>query len=202
MRSSSSVRMKDMKPYPVITFIISVALMLVFGTNTTKAYPQNAEQVNLPVVFKTFNTAFTNPGFEQETAGWVVHSNQGDSVVTTAAAHTGIYAAGLGNGGSTRVVSIAQQVKVPQQDYAVQYMQWAQSLEPCNDTKNRVMVYVNGSPYQHYKICQDSNNSKWVVKNIYLAPYKGQTVVFKLEFESSTIPNNYLYVDDFSFESP
>lgn len=194
--------MRLLKPYPMITFFIFLILVLILGTGTTKAYPQNAEQVNLPVVYKTFNTAFTNPGFEQETAGWVVQSNQGDNVVTTAAAHTGINSAGLGNGGSTRVASIAQQVKVPQQDYAVQYWQWAQSPELCQSNSNRVMVYVNGSPYQHYNICKDSNNSKWVVKNIYLAPYKGQTVVFKLEFESFTIPNNYLYVDDFSFESP
>ena len=55
---------------------------------------------------------------------------------------------------------------------------------------------------KNYGICQDSDNGKWVEKKIYLAPYKDQTVVFRLEFQSSIILNNYLYVDDFSFQLP
>ena len=131
----------------------------------------------------------------------MIQSNQGDNVVTTAAVHTGVRSAALGDGSRNRVAAVAQQVKVPQQAYVVQHYQWVRSLELC-PSNNRVRVYMNGSPYQHYSICQDSNNSKWVAKNIHLAPYKGQSVVFRLEFDSSTILNNYLYVDDFSFGLP
>ena len=123
-------------------------------------------------------------------------------MVTSKAARSGDHSAGLGNGNVNRLVSIAQQVLVPQQAYVIQYWQWVNSPELCNDTKNVVTVYVNGSPYQHYKICQDSNNSKWVEKKIYLAPFKGKTVVFRLEYNSSTIQHNYIYVDDFSFGVP
>lgn len=76
-----------------------------------------------------------------------------------------------------------------------------ESLEGC-PSNDLVVVYVNDHPYQHYSICQDSNNSKWVQIKIYLAPYKDQTVVFKLEFQSSSILKNYLYMDDFSFQLP
>ena len=64
-----------------------------------------------------------------------------------------------------------------------------------------MVVTINGEPYEHY-ICKASDKSKWVEMNIYLAPYEGQTVVFRLAYQSSTTLKNYLYVDDFSFEVP
>lgn len=40
-------------------------------------------------------------------------------------------------------------------------------------------------------------NGKWVEKT-----RKGETVMFHLEFESSTTLDNYPYPDDFSFQLP
>ena len=179
--------------------LMVVFVLLTLGTSTSRAVPNQVERIYLPLVNNSFIKGFTNPGFEYGTQGWVIQSNQGDSVVTTAAAHNGVRSAALGNGSSNRLASIAQQVKVPQQAYVVSYYQWVESLDSCSGT---VVVSINDQPYQHYNICQDSNNAKWVEMNIYLAPYKGQTVEFRLEYQSSTTLNNYLYVDDFSFEVP
>ncbi len=154
-------------------------LMLGVGTIPSQAVEIGSTMVYLPGVFYSYDTGFTNPGFETGTAGWVVLSNQGDNIVTTAAAHSGVRSAALGNGNNNRLASIAQQVAVPQQAYVASYFQMIESLEVC-PSNDLVVVYVNDHPYQHYSICQDSNNSKWVEIKIYLAPYKGQTVVFKL----------------------
>lgn len=185
--------------HKLLVLLPAAILMLTVGTKESQAILNDLEAVYLPVAFNSYVKGFNNPGFEYGTQGWVIQSNQGDSVVTTAAAHNGVRSAALGNGSGNRVASIAQQVKVPQQAYEVQYYQWAESLDSCSGT---VMVSINDQPYQHYNICQDSSNAKWVAKSIYLAPYKGQTVEFRLEYQSSTALNNYLYVDDFSFQVP
>jgi len=179
-------------------------MVILMGGETRLSHAANSEiySVYLPVVYKNYIKGFTNPGFENGTESWSVQSNQGDSVVTDAAAHTGQRSAGLGNGNSNRLTSIAQQVIVPQAGYVLTYYQWVESPELCSNNNSRVMVIVSGHPYQHYPICQVSSNAKWAKMKIYLAPYKGQQVDFKLEFQSSTFLNDYLYVDDFSFELP
>jgi len=190
-----------MRHYKLLILLPLVVLMLALGTNSSQAVRSDLAAAYLPIAFNSHAKGFTNPGFEYGAVGWVVQTNQGGDVVTTEAAHTGQWSAGLGNGTSSRLASISQQVNVPQQAYVATYFQRVDSQESCPGN-NRVMVYINDQPYQHYNFCQDSNNGEWENKKIYLAPYKGQTVVFKLEFKSSTILNNFLYVDDFYFELP
>ena len=194
--------MKLTNTHKLLILFIGVIILLGGEARLSQAANSEIYSVYLPVVYKNYIKGFTNPGFENGTESWTVQSNQGDSVVTEAAAHTGQRSAGLGNGNSNRLTSIAQQVIVPQAGYVLTYYQWVESPEMCSNNNSRVMVIVSGHPYQHYQICQDSSNAKWAKMNIYLAPYKGQQVDFKLEFQSSTFLNNYLYVDDFSFELP
>jgi len=191
--------MKFLNRYTLFSIFIASTVLFTLEIITSQAVPQKARAVYLPLVYKSYVKGFTNPGFENGTEAWVIQSKQGDSVVMTAAAHNGVRSAALGNGSSNRLASIAQQVEIPQQAYVVTYYQWVESLDSCSGT---LVVSINDQPYQHYNICQDSNNAKWVEMNIYLAPYKGQTVVFRLAYQSSTTLNNYLYVDDFSFQLP
>jgi hypothetical protein len=193
--------MKIPQKYKLMILILGVGLLLAGAAGVSLAGLDMVNPVYLPITFNDLIKGFTNPGFEYGAEGWLVQSNQGDDVVTTTAAHSGQWSAGLGNGTSSRLASISQQVNVPQQAYVATYFQRIDSQESCPGN-NRVMVYINDQPYQHYNFCQDSNNGEWENKKIYLAPYKGQTVVFKLEFKSSTILNNFLYVDDFYFELP
>lgn len=186
----------------LLILLTSVVILLSGEAGLSQAANSEINSVYLPVVYKNYIKGFTNPGFENGTESWTVQSNQGDSVVTDSAAHSGQRSAGLGNGNSNRLTSITQQVSVPQAGYVLTYYQWVESPDLCSNSDTRVMVIVSGHPYQHYRICQDSSNAKWVKMNIYLAPYKGQQVDFKLDFQSSTLLNNYLYVDDFSFELP
>ena len=194
--------MKLSNTHQLLILFTSVIILLGGEARLSRAANSEIYSVYLPVVYKNYIKGFTNPGFENGTESWTVQSNQGDNVVTDAAAHTGQRSAGLGNGNSHRLTSITQQVIVPQEGYVLTYYQWVESPELCKNSDTHVMVIVGGHPYQHYRICQDSSNAKWAKMNIYLAPYKGQQVDFELEFQSSTILNNYLYVDDFSFELP
>ncbi len=188
------------------SIILAAVFMLLSGVQLelpgTPTFDQDQEQVvYLPGVFRNYVPGFTEPGFENGGQAWEVQSNQGDGVVTNAAAHSGSYSAALGDGSGSRTASISQEISIPEQAYAVQYYQWARSLQACPGM-NRLMVYVNGQPYQHYSICQGDENSTWVPVNLYLAPYKGQRVDFRLEFESSNTNGDILYVDDFSFGVP
>ncbi|MBE9474678.1 MAG: hypothetical protein IMY85_07280 [Chloroflexi bacterium] len=190
--------MRPLKKYPALLILCVLGVILVLGLKTVSAYPQAAQNYYLPIVIER---VFLNPSFEQEKVGWVFHSNQGDDVVTTAEAHTGIRSAGLGNGNKDRVASIVQKVTVPSDAYAVHYYQKVTSLEEC-PSDNVVKVFINNNIYQHYNICKDYSSPNWVERFIYLAPYKGQRVEFRLQFESSTSMGNHVYVDDFSFGLP
>jgi hypothetical protein len=162
---------------------------------------ENQAEIFLPVVFRNYVKGFNNPGFEIGDKAWIVQSNQGDGVVSSAAAYTGTSSAALGDGSSNRIVFISQQVKVPDSAYVVEYYQWMQSQETCPGS-SALRVLVNSQPYQHYGICQDGGNDQWRAFKIYLAPYKGQIVDFRLEFTSTATSGNILYVDDFSFVRP
>jgi hypothetical protein len=194
--------MKLLKKSSLAGFFLACMFFLCLYPETSKALQAQVEFAYLPLVFNNYVKGFSNPGFENGSEGWVMQSNQGDNLVTAAAAHTGTQSAALGNGNINRIASISQQVKVPQQAYVVQYYQWVQSLETCPGS-NQLMVYVNNQPYQHYSICQGDDNIKWKQIKIYLVPqYRGQSVEFRLEFTSSSNSGNTLYVDDFSFVLP
>lgn len=148
---------------------------------------------------------FTNPGFEQGTAGWVVQSNQGDNVVTNTKAHTGLYSAALGNRTNNRTASIAQQVFVPFDRYTVQYYQLVDSDEICPPGSQRydyVTIFVNGSFIDDYNICKGISSPNWEKWFINLSPYKGSSVVLMLQFTGDGTLASAVYVDDFSFIFP
>lgn len=196
-----SILLVIIKRKPVGLAAMIAVLLTLLGTGGSFAFQAGQIPVYLPLVVRDYLAVFTNPGFEQGSTGWVIQSNQGDEVVTLAAAHGGVRSAALGNGSANRLTSIAQVVKVPQEAYTLGYFQWWQSLEACPGA-NRLMVYVNDQPYQHYKICADGGQAAWIANHIYLAPYKGQSVEVKFEFDSSEVAGNYLYLDDFSFGIP
>ena len=95
--------------------ILLASLVILLGGEARLSQAANSEiySVYLPVVYKNYIKGFTNSGFENGTESWTVQSNQGDSVVTDSAAHSGQRSAGLGNGNSNRLTSITQQVSYP-----------------------------------------------------------------------------------------
>jgi hypothetical protein len=160
----------------------------------------------VPIITPTpIGSQFTNPGFEQGTTGWVVQSNQGDNVVTNSKAHTGQYSAALGNGTNNRTASIAQQIFVPYDRYTVQYYQLIDSDEICPPGPQRydyVTIFVNGSFYNGYNICEGISSANWEKWFINLSPFKGSSVVLMLQFTSDGTLASAVYVDDFSFIFP
>ncbi len=89
----------------LVIFLLVLGLILLLGARSASAVQQSAHIYYLPIVI---DKVFINPSFEQGTVGWVVDSNQGDTVVTSKAARSGDHSAGLGNGNMNSLASIAQ----------------------------------------------------------------------------------------------
>jgi len=189
-----------MKISNIFNQLILVAIVVfLLGSEARLSQAANYEFTNayLPLVYKNYIKGFTNPGFEIGIEGWIISSNQGDSLLTNSAAHTGQYSAGLGNGGKDRVTSIAQRVKVPQSAYGVQYYQYIDIPDGC-PSDFRLMVFVNNEAYKHY-ICKEGDKGSWLAQDLHLSQLKGTTFDLKLEFQSGSNQDLSLYVDDFSF---
>ncbi len=145
-----------------------------------------------------------NSGFESSPDhcnGWVCTSNQGDSVVTDDRAYNGNWSAGLGNGANNRVASISQQINVPNDRYMLEYFQYVNSNELCNGKFDYITIYINGMYFTDYNICRDFNGN-WNRFLLNLISYRGDTIVFRMEFHSDGNVATYVYEDDFSFKNP
>lgn len=140
-----------------------------------------------------------NPGFEQGQVGWTFQSNQGDPIIVSPFAHTGSFSAALGNGNNNRIASIAQQFTVPNNQYNLQYWQYIQSVEVCAANRDYVTVNVNGIYFTSLDICQALSRYDWTKASFNLQSYKGQTIVFRMEFRSDGNTQSFFNVDDFSF---
>lgn len=139
--------------------------------------------------------AIVNPSFEQGTTGWVFDD---DAYVSPVWAYNGIYSAVLGDGEHNDRASIAQQITVPYNQYNLQWFQKTQSNEICSaGTFDKLTIYINGNEFDEYKICSGLNGvDNWIVN---LVSYRGETIVFRLEFSSDDTTQSWVYVDDFSF---
>lgn len=136
-----------------------------------------------------------NPSFEQGKTGWVFG---GSADVTTAWAYNGIYSAALGNGNNNRTASIAQQFTVPYDTYNLRYYQYTLTNEICGSTFfDYIIISINGAGIQTNNICRDFNGvNNWVIN---LINYRGETVVFRMDFYSDDNIGSTAYVDDFGF---
>jgi hypothetical protein len=140
-----------------------------------------------------------NPGFENGSTGWVFQSNQGDPIRVSPFAHSGSFSAALGNGNHNRVASISQQFTVPFNNYNLQYWQYIQSNEVCGTPFDVVTIYINGANFQSFNVCSGLNSLDWSRAIINLISYRGDTIVFRMEFTSDGNTQSFFYVDDFSF---
>ena len=136
-----------------------------------------------------------NPGFEQGEDYWLFDD---EADVTTAWAYNGHNSAALGDGTNDHHAAIAQQFTVPYNQYNLRYWQYTSTNEICEPTKyDYIIIQINGSGFQTNNICRDFNG---VAKGIInLVNYRGQTVVFRMEFNSDNNIGSTVYVDDFSF---
>lgn len=193
--------MKFPQKSKLMILMLGVGMLLAAATGVSLAGLEMVNPVYLPITFNDLIKGFTNPGFEYGAVGWVVQSNQGGDVVTTEAAHTGQWSAGLGNGASDRMTSISQQIKVLEEAYLIQYFQRVDFPGAC-PSEMQLMFLVNNQPYKHY-ICNEIDKGQWVIQDIYLSPeYRGREVEFKLQFQSEAGQDINLYVDDFTLDIP
>lgn len=136
-----------------------------------------------------------NPSFEQGENGWVFDD---EAFVTSAWDHSGNYSAALGDGTNSHSAAIAQQFTVPYNQYNLQYWQYTSTNEICGPTKwDYIIIMINGVGIQTNNVCRDFNGvDNWVIN---LVNYRGQTVVFRMEFNSDDNIGSWVYIDDFEF---
>jgi hypothetical protein len=147
--------------------------------------------------------SFDNPGFEDGNTGWVFQSNQGDDVRTNNTAYNGNWSSDLGNGNHNRVASISQEITVPTDRDEVRYYRRSNSNEICGNRYDYISIFIDGVKVDGYNICRDLNTGNgWQVQFIDLSSYRGETVVFRMEFRSDQAITSTVYVDDFSFQNP
>ena len=207
--------------------VTTLVAILVLGVGLVWASPLVDGGVYMPLVMKGYPTAtptitptvtptatptrtptptnppppavIVNPGFEQND-GWTFQSNQGDPIRVSPFAHSGSFSAALGNGNNNRIASIAQQFTVPYDYYNIQYWKYIQSIELCGVRYDFVTAYVNGIAVDSFNVCQDLSSTQWTKQITNLRNYRGQTIVFRLEFRSDGNTPSYFNVDDFSFQ--
>jgi hypothetical protein len=139
-----------------------------------------------------------NPGFESGSVGWVFNSN-GAPVLNSPFARTGTFSAALGNGTNNRVASISQQFTVPFNNYNLRYYKYLQSSEICGPKYDAVGAYINGVLVETIDVCSTFSSTNWTPQVLNLISYRGQSIVFRLEFTSDNNTPSFFYVDDFSF---
>jgi hypothetical protein len=205
-------KMRIMKWFSVICAILMVAAL---APQTVRAILANT--LYLPLVSKAEPTPtptptltptptktptptqppvlIVNPSFEQGKTGWVFG---GSAEITSAWAYDGFYSAALGNGNNNRTASIAQQFTVPNNAYNLRYYQYTQTNEICGSIMfDYIIISINGIGIQTNNICRDFNGvNNWVIN---LINYRGDTVVFRMDFYSDDNIGSIAYVDDFAF---
>lgn len=139
-----------------------------------------------------------NPGFESGSVGWVFNSN-GAPILNSPFAHSGSYSAALGNGTNNRAASISQQFTVPLNNYNLRYYKYIQSSEICGPAYDVVRAYINSAQVESFDVCSALSSTNWTPQILNLVSYRGQSIVFRLEFTSDNNTPSFFYVDDFSF---
>ncbi len=140
-----------------------------------------------------------NPGFDSGAVGWVFSSNQGDPILVSPFSRSPSFSAALGNGNHNRAASISQQFTVPFNNYNLQYWKYIQSFEQCGSPYDVVRAYVNSVQVDSFNVCSGLNSLNWTKQIVNLVSYRGQSIVFRLEFTSDGSDSSWFYVDDFSF---
>ena len=147
-----------------------------------------------------------NGDFEQGSTIWTEFSQNGWDIIlhkddpdTTPPVppHSGDWLAWLG-GDFDEISYIEQQVMVPAQTSSLRYWHWIDSEDLCDF--DIATVTANGSTVEQYSLCEDSNTNGWVLHEVSIASYAGQTVTLRIHVDTDDTWNSNLFVDDFSFE--
>jgi hypothetical protein len=220
-----SMHTQNRSIFTAVGLILLVLSLIGFGT--ALANSAQARRLFIPIVYRTDPTAtptptptstptrtptvtptrtatptqvpgIANASFETGDTGWVFQPSYA-SVVVSGFAFNGNYSARLGNGSNLWQASISQQITVPFNAYNLTYYQFINSNEQCTGKYDYVTIYINGSKFTEYNICSALNGG-WN-KNIQnLISYRGQTVVFRMQFNSDASISTLLYVDSFGFQ--
>jgi hypothetical protein len=190
-----------------LPLLLLAALVLIAGL--AWASPIILGDAYLPLVLQNHPTAtitptdiplpIGNPGFELGEEDWTFSFDQGQPILVSSMAHNGSYSAGLGDGSHNRTATISQRFTVPYQETNLQYWQYVQSEELCGTYFDTLTVYLNEIVFIVYDVCENLSHDEWAKVAFNLASYAGQTIDFRMVFQSDISKESRFYVDDFSF---
>lgn len=184
-----------------LALLLTALLAIVFANSPVQAQAQPLN-LFLPVVKKAPAGVIGNPGFENGYAGWAFKSTDGGyDIRSQAQAHSGSYSAALGNGNGGREASITQNMIVPAGRPKLQFWEYMVSGDYCDsgESYDYVRVLVNGSKLLSFPVCENSDNGRWLARELDLSGYVGLTVQVSVYFRSDLALESFYYVDDFAF---
>jgi hypothetical protein len=170
------------------------------GTSVDSTTPRRA-----PVVPEG-SQLLPNGDFEQGQTVWTEFSQNGWDIILRTddpdtpppfEPHSGDWQAWLG-GDFDEISYIEQQVAVPASASDLTYWHWIDSEDLCDF--DIATVTANGSTVEEYSLCEDDNTLGWVLRQVNIASYAGQTVTLRFHVDTDDTWNSNLFIDDVSFE--
>jgi hypothetical protein len=155
-------------------------------------------------------SGFVNCDFEDvQNIGWMEYSSQVPPLAiiwncavlpcSPATPHSGIRLAWLG-AEDDETSYIQQQVTIPPEAPFLMYWQWIDSTDDCGFDLDYAQVMINGVQVEKYDLCVDTSTDDWVLHNLSLASYAGQSVTLQIRAYTA-FASSSLYIDDVSLQA-
>ena len=144
-----------------------------------------------------------NGDFEQGQVVWTVFSLLGWDIIMNSGFPGGVlpyggsWLAWLG-GDDDEVSYIEQEVTVSAYATGLTYWHWIASVDVCG--VDFAWVKVDGVIVDQYDLCTDEDTGTWVLHEVDISAYAGQTVTLRIQVDTDADLNSNLFVDDVSFD--
>lgn len=144
-----------------------------------------------------------NGGFEQGQVVWTVFSLVGWDIIMNSGFPGGVlpyggsWLAWLG-GADNEVSYIEQEVAVSAYATGLSYWHWIASNDVCG--VDIAWVKVDDVIVDQYDLCTDEDTGTWVIHEVDISAYAGQTVTLRIQVDTDADLNSNLFVDDVSFD--
>jgi hypothetical protein len=109
----------------------------------------------------------------------------------------GSWLAWLG-GDDDEVSYIEQELTVPAEAFGLTYWHWIASFDECGF--DFAWVKVDGVIVDQYDLCTAADTGTWVLHEVDISAYAGQTVTLRIQVDTDADLNSNLFVDDVSFD--
>ena len=172
------------------------------GTGTCKVTMSEFRSVT--AAFNSTGGGIVNGDFENGSTSWTESSGSGASIIRhqddlLVSPHSGVYAAWLGLYiGETSYIK--QEVTISSNAHHLVYWQWIVSEDSCG-YYGIAEVFIGDTRVNYYDLCSDTSTTGWVIHNVDLNDYSGQSVWLRIGVKADGYNYSDLYIDDVSLQA-